>query len=194
MLTPRAFWYLRHGETDWNARELSQGNIDVPLNEVGLAQARTAAGLLRTRGIRSIVASPLSRAYDTARIVAGAAGLEVEVEEGLREVSFGSQEGQPMGGWFNDWIAGLMTPEGAETFADLRVRAVDAINRALARPAPVLVVAHGALFRALRVEMGLPPTVRLVNGMPLFCEPGTPQEASQGASQEAPWTLTPAGG
>ncbi len=190
MLTPRAFWYLRHGETDWNARELSQGNIDVPLNDVGLAQARTAAGLLRTRGIRSVVASPLSRAYDTARIVAEAAGLEVEVEEGLREVSFGSQEGQPMAGWFNDWIAGTMTPDGAESFADLRVRAVGAVNRALARPAPVLVVAHGALFRALRTAMGLLPDVRLVNGVPLFCEPGTPQETPQ----RAPWTLTPAGG
>ena len=194
MLTPRAFWYLRHGETDWNARELSQGNIDVPLNDVGLAQARTAAGLLRTRGIRSIVASPLSRAYDTARIVAEAAGLEIEVEEGLREVSFGSQEGQPMAGWFNDWIAGTMTPEGAESFADLRVRAVGAMNRALARPAPVLVVAHGALFRALRTVMGLSPDVRLVNGVPLFCEPGAPQETLQGTSQETPWTLTPAGG
>ena len=194
MLQPRAFWYLRHGETDWNARELSQGNIDVPLNDVGLAQARTAAGLLRTRGIRSIVASPLSRAYDTARIVAEPLGLPVEVEEGLREVSFGSQEGQPMAGWFNDWIAGAMTPEGAETFADLRVRAVEAVNRALARPAPVLIVAHGALFRALRTAMGLLPDVRLVNGVPLFCEPGTPQGTPQGAPQGAPWTLTPAGG
>jgi broad specificity phosphatase PhoE len=194
MLQPRAFWYLRHGETDWNARELSQGNIDVPLNDVGLAQARTAAGLLRTRGIRSIVASPLSRAYDTARIVAEPLGLPVEVEEGLREVSFGSQEGQPMAGWFNEWIAGTMTPEGAESFADLRVRAVEAVNRALARPAPVLIVAHGALFRALRTAMGLLPDVRLVNGVPLFCEPGTPQGTPQGAPQGAPWTLTPAGG
>ena len=190
MLTPRPFWYLRHGETDWNARELSQGNIDVPLNEDGVAQANTAARLLRTRGLRSIVASPLSRAYDTARTVAEPPGLPVEIEDSLREVSFGSQEGQPMAGWFTDWIAGTMTPEGAETFADLRVRAVGAMNRALERPAPVLVVAHGALFRALRTEMGLLPDVRLVNGVPLFCEPGTRQEAPQ----KTPWTLTPAGG
>lgn len=180
MLTPRAFWFLRHGETDWNARGLSQGNVDIPLNEVGLAQARTAAGLLRNRGIRSIVASPLSRAHDTANIVGKAIGQPVLVQDDLREVEFGAQEGQPMADWFDDWLAGLVTPDRGEPFAALRTRAVAAVNRALAHPAPVLVVAHGALFRALRAEMGLAPDVRLLNGVPLFCEPGTP------------WTLTPA--
>ncbi len=180
MLTPRAFWFLRHGETDWNARNLSQGNVDTPLNEVGLAQARTAAEVLRTRGIRSIVSSPMSRAYDTAVIVGEHIRLPLEVEDDLREVAFGGQEGQPMGGWFDDWVAGTFTPEGAEPFNVLRARAVAAVNLALDRPAPVLVVAHGALFRALRAEMGLPPNIRTPNAVPFFCEPGTP------------WTLTPA--
>jgi len=89
------------------------------------------------------------------------------------------QEGQPMSDWFDAWIAGHATPEGAEPFAALRARAVAAINRALAHPAPVLVVAHGALFRALRAEMGLPPRERLPNATPTFCEPGMPA-----------WTLT----
>jgi len=180
MLTARAFWFLRHGETDWNARNLSQGNVDTPLNEVGLAQARTAAEVLRTRGIRSIVSSPMSRAYDTAVIVGEHVRLPLEVEDDLREVAFGGQEGQPMGGWFDDWVAGTFTPEGAEPFNVLRARAVAAVNLALDRPAPVLVVAHGALFRALRAEMGLPPNIRTPNAVPFFCEPGMP------------WTLTPA--
>lgn len=174
MLTQRAFWYLRHGETDWNARNVSQGAVDTPLNETGLAQARTAAGMLRHRGIRSIVSSPLSRARTTAAIVSETLGLPVEVEDDLREVAFGGQEGQPMGGWFEDWIAGTFTPEGAEPFKELRARAVLAINRALTREAPVLVVAHGALFRALRAEMGLSPDVRTPNAAPYFCEPGMP--------------------
>ncbi len=180
-LLPRAFWFLRHGETDWNAQGLSQGNVDIPLNPTGIAQAHAAAALLRNRGIASIVASPLSRAHDTALIAADALERVVELDEGLREVSFGQQEGQPMAEWFNDWVAGRFTPAEAEPFAALRARAVAAINRALARPAPVLVVAHGALFRALRAEMGLEPNVRTANAMPLFCEPGSPS-----------WTLTPA--
>ena len=179
-LTPRAFWFLRHGETDWNARGLSQGNVDIPLNEVGQAQAVTAAGLLRHRGIHSIVSSPLSRARDTALRAGEAIGREVTFDDELREVSFGTQEGQPMSEWFNDWVEGHFTPDGAEPFTALRTRAVRAINRALDQESPVLVVAHGALFRALRAEMGLEPNVRTPNAVPFFCEPGTP------------WTLTPA--
>jgi probable phosphoglycerate mutase len=168
------FWFLRHGETDWNAQNLSQGNVDIPLNQTGLAQARAAAERLRHRGIAQIVASPLSRAHDTARIVAAALGREVTLDEGLREVAFGEKEGQPMADWFASWVEGTYTPPGAESFAALRARATAAINRALALPAPVLVVAHGALFRALRAEMGLPPNVRTPNATPFWCEPRHP--------------------
>ena len=179
-LIQRAFWFLRLGETDWNAQGLSQGNVDIPLNETGRAQAVAAAAMLANRGIATIVASPLSRAHDTALAVAATTGLQVQLEEGLREVSFGAQEGQPMSQWFNDWVAGSYTPDDAESFADLRARAIAAINRSLDLTAPVLIVAHGALFRALRAEMGLEPNVRTPNAMPFFCRPG------------APWELIPA--
>lgn len=152
----------------------------MPLNANGIAQARAAAQLMRNRGVAAIVASPLSRARDTALAVGETLGLPVETEDGLREVAFGSQEGQPMAEWFARWVEGLYTPDDAESFTALRRRAVAAVNRALARPAPVLVVAHGALFRALRAEMGLEPNVRTQNAQPLFCEPG------------APWRLVPA--
>jgi probable phosphoglycerate mutase len=170
-LTRAAFWFLRHGETDWNAQGISQGNVDIPLNATGLAQARSAAPLLRNRGIATIVASPLSRARVTAEIVAEVLGLPVQIDDGLREVAFGVQEGQKMTDWFADWIDGTWTPEGAETFAGLRQRAVGAINRAVAMPPVVLVVAHGALFRALRAAMGLEINVRTRNAVPMFCEP-----------------------
>ncbi len=173
-LAATPFWFLRHGETDWNAQNLSQGNVDIPLNPTGIAQAHAAAERLCHRGIATIIASPLSRAHDTALIAAKKLGLEVILDEGLREVSFGVQEGQPMSDWFADWVAGTMTPDGAESFADLRVRGVLAINRALLQPAPVLVVAHGALFRALRAAMGLEPNIRTPNATPYWCEPGQP--------------------
>lgn len=184
MLVQRAFWYLRHGETDWNAKGLSQGNVDIPLNPTGQAQAVAAAALLRGRGIRSILASPLSRAHDTALAAASVVGRDVLLDEELKENSFGVQEGQPMAQWFDDWVAGVFTPDGAEPFLDLRARAVRAINRALAHESPVLVVAHGALFRAIRAEMNLPANVRTPNAVPIFCEPGR--------TQSDPWTLIPA--
>jgi broad specificity phosphatase PhoE len=168
---PVAFWFLRHGETDWNAQNLSQGNVDIPLNETGLAQARSACLMLRDRGIRTIISSPLSRAKVTADIAAAQLGLPVQVDDGLREVAFGIMEGKPMGAWFQPWVDGLLTPEGAESFATLTTRAVAAVNRCTARPPVVLVVAHGGLFRALRGAMGHEPNRRTRNAVPVWCEP-----------------------
>ncbi|MEJ0015542.1 MAG: histidine phosphatase family protein [Acetobacteraceae bacterium] len=183
MLNPVPFWYLRHGETDWNAQGISQGNVDIPLNSTGVAQARAAAIRLRSRGIATIVASPLSRARVTAEFAGEALELPVSLDRDLREVAFGVQEGQRMSGWFTDWVAGSFTPEGAETFAALRERAVAAINRATAQPPAVLVVAHGALFRALRAAMGIEPNMRTPNAVPIFCEPPRAGETA--------WTLQP---
>jgi broad specificity phosphatase PhoE len=172
MLHPIAFWFLRHGETEWNTRNLSQGNVDIPLNETGLAQARSASLLLRGHGITSVISSPLGRARVTADIAAAELGLPVQIDEGLREVSFGSKEGVPMADWgFQEWVDGLLTPEGGESFAALTARAVAAVNRCIARPPVVLVVGHGALFRALRGAMGHEPNVRTRNAVPVWCEP-----------------------
>jgi probable phosphoglycerate mutase len=168
---PVAFWFLRHGETDWNAQDLAQGNVDVPLNQTGLAQARSAALLLRERGIRSVISSPLSRAKDTADIVAAQLGLPVQTDDALREVAFGVQEGKPMAAWFAAWVDGQFTPDGGESFAALTVRAVGVINRCVQRPPVVLVVGHGGVFRALRGAMGQDRTVRTRNGVPVWCEP-----------------------
>lgn len=170
-LNPIPFWFLRHGETDWNAEGRSQGRSDIPLNEVGLLQAERAATALQGRGIATIVSSPLSRALRTAEIVNQALRLPLSTDDDLMEVSFGTEEGQPMGDWYDDWIAGDFTPDGAETFRGLLARAVVAINRATALPAPVLVVAHGALFRALRLAFGHEPNVRTPNALPIWCAP-----------------------
>ncbi len=182
----RPFWFLRHGETDWNAGGLSQGRTDVPLNARGLAQAREAAAVLAAlpegaaaRRVTAIVASPLVRARVTAETAAAALSLPVALDPDLQEVCFGEQEGRPMGDWYDSWIAGDYTPAGAEPFAALRARIVPAVNRALARPGPVLVVAHGALFRAVRSAMGLAVNVRTPNGLPMWCEPS-----------DTGWTLT----
>ncbi len=176
-LTAFPFWYLRHGQTDWNAQDLCQGRTDIPLNETGLQQARLAASLLRGTGIASIIASPLQRARITAEIAADQLGLPVTLDDCLMEVSFGAVEGEKMDARFHAWVDEKFTPEGAESFAALRMRAVSAINRLIANPAPVLFVGHGAFFRALRSAMGLAPAVRLQNAVPLRCVP--PQAAGQ---------------
>jgi probable phosphoglycerate mutase len=185
-LHPIPFWFLRHGETDWNAQGLSQGSTDIPLNAVGLAQARRAARTVAGlgQGIATIVSSPLSRTRVTAEIVAEALRLPIGFDADLREVGFGEAEGQPMGDWYDDWIAGRFTPAGGETFSALYARGVAAVNRATALPGPVLIVAHGALFRALRRALGHEPNVRTPNALPILCAPP--------AAGEAAWSVTPA--
>jgi probable phosphoglycerate mutase len=174
VLTQAAFWFLRHGETDWNAGGLSQGRSEVPLNAAGLAQAHEAAHRLEGRGIERIVSSTLGRALETARVVSDALKLPVTTDPDLREAAFGVQEGCPIGPWYDDWVAGTYTPDGGESFDDLRKRVRYAIDRAIARPGLALVVAHGAMFRAARAEMGLSALVRTGNGVPIFCQPGKP--------------------
>ena len=178
-LAKTPFWFLRHGETDWNARNVTQGRTDVPLNARGEAQAEACGAVLAGRGIATIVASTLGRAIRTAEIVGAALGLPFTTDPELREADFGIEEGRPMGTWYERWVTGEYAPEEAETFPALRRRAVAALNRALAKEGPVLVIGHGGFFRAARAEMGLDPRVRTANGVPFWCEPGTS------------WTLVP---
>jgi probable phosphoglycerate mutase len=178
-LTKIPFFFLRHGETDWNAQGLSQGQVEVPLNANGREQARKSGEKLAGQGIASIVCSPLGRAQETAHIVAGILKLPFSTEADLREASFGDQEGKKMGPWYDDWVENRYTPTGGETFLALRTRVVAALNCALTHPAPVLVIAHGALFRAVRAAMGLSARVRTENGVPLSCVPGESWELNE---------------
>ncbi|MDQ1526168.1 MAG: putative phosphatase, partial [Microbacteriaceae bacterium] len=89
------FLYLvRHGETDWNRERRIQGSTDIPLNATGREQARRTGRLLARRHWDGIVSSPLSRASETARIIASEAGLpEPELLSGIVERSYGKAEG-----------------------------------------------------------------------------------------------------
>jgi len=165
-------WFLRHGETAYNAQGLSQGALDISLNETGRAQAAAAGPKLAGQGITRIIASPMLRTRETAAIVNEVLQLPLCYEADLREVVFGGMEGKPLLPWFPEWLEGRYCPDGAETFNALLVRVGAAMQRVLAQPGPVLVVAHGGVFRAIRDLMGLPRAQGIAaNAVPLFCEP-----------------------
>jgi broad specificity phosphatase PhoE len=171
MLPKIPFWFLRHGETEYNARGLSQGAIDVSLNDNGRAQAKAAAGLLAGKGIVSIVCSPMLRTRQTAAIVNEVLGLPITYDPAIREVIFGGMEGKPLSPWFQGWIDGTYTPEGAESFAELVLRTGNALQTILPLPGPLLIVAHGGVFRAIRDIMGITREGLTPNGLPLYCKP-----------------------
>jgi probable phosphoglycerate mutase len=80
---------VRHGETAWNAEHRVQGQLDVPLNAIGLAQARAAARVLGREKFDAIYSSDLSRARQTAEPTATMHAAPVRLEEALRERHYG---------------------------------------------------------------------------------------------------------
>jgi broad specificity phosphatase PhoE len=159
--TRRLLYVVRHGETDWNAAERWQGHTDIPLNANGRVQARAVAEALREAGLSGVVASDLSRARETARIIATELGVAIAyVDAALRERSFGCFEGLTRTecealhpeAW-RDWLADRRTPLGAETHEALTLRVMGALRRAAERvarhDAPALVVTHGGALRAI---------------------------------------------
>lgn len=166
------FWFIRHGQTRYNQAGLVQGVLDVSLNDTGRDQAERAAPLLQGWGITAIISSPMRRARETADIINRFLHLPISDDAELREVSFGGKEGQPLEPWFPEWIEGRYTPENAESFAALRERVQAALCRILpAQEGPLLIVAHGGVFRAIRDLMGLPREALTGNAIPLYCAP-----------------------
>jgi len=86
--------FTRHGETNWNLMRKTQGGTDTTLTEKGKGQARLLAGRLRGEKINIIYSSPLSRAMETAQIIASVTGAEVVSAPDLNEYGFGQWEGQ----------------------------------------------------------------------------------------------------
>ena len=85
---------VRHGETEWNRLGKVQGRTDIPLNDTGRAQARATAQRLEGRAFDAVAASPLSRAAETAQIIADGLGIgPVELVDALVERDYGEAEG-----------------------------------------------------------------------------------------------------
>ena len=157
-----SFHFLRHGRTDYNLRRIVQGQLDIPLDDTGRAQARAAADVLADAPIGCIVSSDLIRARETAEIVGARLGLSPQFDPAWRERNFGVKQGQPSSPevWENE----AEQMESLQAFAD---RLSAALLRHVDRPG-VLVVAHGGVLRVLsqllRIELS---GVELGNAVPL---------------------------
>ncbi len=165
-MTAPLFYFIRHGETDWNAERRLQGSRDIPLNDRGRRQAAQCGGTLRsliagsgrTPAGFTFASSPLSRASETMGIVRRALGLPAAgyaAEPRLAELSFGRWEGMT----YKEISAAdpailkkrerdkwHFRPPGGESYADLleRVRTWhDGVT------GDVVVTAHGGVARAL---------------------------------------------
>jgi glucosyl-3-phosphoglycerate phosphatase len=83
----------RHGRTEWNAENRFQGQADIPLDSVGMAQSERTASMLAGYAPSALYSSDLSRAYNTAAALAAITGLKIQTDKRLREINVGSWEG-----------------------------------------------------------------------------------------------------
>jgi len=176
----KAFYFLRHGETDWNLQGRMQGHTDIPLNATGEAQAVRAAQALLGLGITRIVSSPLIRAHHTATVAANALQVPLILDEALKERTFGSFEGQVTAevraahGLKPEQSISEILPPDAEAWPITKTRALEFTQRLLAEYPndTLLLVSHGAVFRALYEALG-GPRMEAANATPYRFVPPT---------------------
>jgi probable phosphoglycerate mutase len=157
----RILLVVRHGETDWNVASRWQGQADIPLNDRGRAQAHALAARFRGHVVGDIVSSDLSRARETAHILASELGLkDVRFDVRLRERSFGCFEGltrdecesKHPSEW-RAWREDHTAPPGGESAETLLARVSSAFDRAALQltrdDVPALIVTHGGVIRAI---------------------------------------------
>ncbi|MBL4872086.1 MAG: histidine phosphatase family protein [Rhodobacteraceae bacterium] len=173
MIIHKPFYYIRHGQTDWNVEGRYQGSKDIPLNETGVTQAHAAKSLMSGLPITHIYSSTLQRARVTADIVNEELNLPLTGMDGLQECNFGVLEGKlrpSNGGISESWRDGT-TPDKAETYIAFTARVFTAINEVLENEGTPLIVAHGAVFWPVHTHMQLGQASTLPNAYPVHLSP-----------------------
>jgi len=165
-------YYIRHGETEWNADGRLQGTQDIPLNDLGRQQAADAGSILanllardgRSKQSLAFVASPLGRARSTMELVGGTLRLppaDYSIDDRLREIGYGHWEGSTLAqmqasdpGVFARRQAEKWTvpPPGGESYASVQIRMRDWYDSLLV---DTVAVSHGGTARALMVALGI---------------------------------------
>jgi broad specificity phosphatase PhoE len=175
-------YYIRHGETEWNAQGRFQGSQDIPLNDLGREQAAASGEILgrvlRQDGLLAsalpFVSSPLGRARMTMELARGALDLPASgysIDDRLREIGYGNWEGMTLPEMerndaatfasrnINKWS--VAAPAG-ESYASVTLRMRDWFNSVTT---DTVAVAHGGTMRALMVVLGVATELEAANTM-----------------------------
>lgn len=164
---PTRVFLIRHGQTAWNAALRMQGQLDIPLNEVGHRQAAQLAQALAGERLAAIYSSDLQRAVQTAQALAASTGMVVSTNADLRERCFGNFEGHTYAEIESRWPIDSARwrrrepgfgPPGGESLEQFYGRCV-AVTLALAAAhagQAIAIVAHGGVLDCLyRAALGI---------------------------------------
>jgi len=145
---------VRHGQSEWNVSRRLQGQVaHVPLTPLGLEQSHAAARALAGRDIVAVHSSDLLRARQTAEVIGTALGLSVDLDEGLREQSYGVLEGRPSADVLAEDPYDFADPQasapGGESIRDVHDRLGRCLDRYLRRyeGRECVLVSHGDAIR-----------------------------------------------
>jgi len=150
---------IRHGVTNWHDEGKVLGQRDIPLSEAGLIQARSCADALAQVAIADVVSSPLQRAMQTAEIIGEKMGIDVARDPRMTDFRVGKWSGMPYDevATSDEYLRFIDNPlseriPGGESLADIRDRAVGAIEQTL-QDSPtgdaIAVVTHAGIIRVL---------------------------------------------
>ncbi|MBN9342981.1 MAG: hypothetical protein BGO76_01090 [Caedibacter sp. 38-128] len=169
MLPLKPFYFIRHGETEWNRQGIIMGQTDIPLNATGIKQAHKAKDILGQENFSIIYTSPLQRAYQTAQILIDDLEKDIVSEDLLKERYWGELEGVPRA-----HVKELMAQDrlsDAETFVNFEARVLKALCQILnTSHVTPLIVAHSGVFIALTKMMGY-SSLRTSNCIPFLFKP-----------------------
>ena len=180
-------YLTRHGQTDYNKKELMQGRTDIPLNETGLAQAKSMQKNVQDIHFNAVYSSPLSRAVQTAQIISGFATDEIIRDERIIEVDFGPYETMdyhhlgPMMTLFWMYPEIIPAPKGVEPIREMVARTSSFVHDLSQKEYDhVLVVCHGGIIRALRGAFEGKKNGIVWRPRPLNCEMFVYEKTSDG--------------
>lgn len=151
-----SFYFLHHGQTDWNDQGLLMGQQDIPLNDRGRHQANEAGKILAGLTVATLCYSPLARAKETAQIVVSHCPCSLFPIDGLKERCWGKLEGRVI---TTEELSKeeQQTSDGAESQDSFKKRVLNALQNAASHPEPILLVSHSGVFDIICSEMKLSP-------------------------------------
>lgn len=158
-MTEKTLYIVRHGQTEWNSRQMMIGHKDVDLNDIGLKQAQSVASALRTLHFDLILSSDLLRARNTTRIIANQFSTKIQYLSMLREHCFGEYEGRTIKEYFEAIeMSGLSAWEyrtpGGESVVDASLRANEMVKFLQnCNGSTILIVGHESFNRTLVMSL-----------------------------------------
>jgi len=189
VLPLKSFYFIRHGETDWNKNTLLQGKTDIPLNEAGINQAHIAKEVLKDIEVDHIYTSPLTRAHHTASIINEELQKPLIKHHGLIERGYGELEGYSreefakIYGTLPYQLLDKNIPPSSqiEKLIEFEKRIISTFSEILKNtPKTPLIVAHGGVFIVL---------VKLVSGINLISPNCVPFLFEAPSKKSNPWVI-----